>query len=258
MLIFCPYGARGQALFGVTDHEIGHTWFPMIVGSDERRHGWMDEGFNTFINYFSNEAFYGPDAERLKRYAPAHTANRMQEPVADQPAITYADQIRAPGVGFLSYRKPAVGLLLLRNYILSPELFDAAFKAYISAWAYKHPQPADFFRAMEQATGENLSWFWRGWFYGTDVLDQQIMAVNAGTPEAHWVVRHATDLLLPVTLKIDFADGTSVLRKIPVSGFFKQRAYPVLPENGRQIIRLSIDPEGILPDTDRTNNVWQP
>ncbi|MEM8487294.1 MAG: M1 family metallopeptidase [Bacteroidota bacterium] len=258
MLIFCSYQARGQALFGVTDHEIGHTWFPMLVGSDERRHGWMDEGFNTFINYFSNKAFYGPDAERLQRYAPARTADRMQQPFADQPSLTYADQIRADGVGFLSYRKPAVGLLLLRNYILGPDRFDPAFQSYIRAWAYKHPQPADFFRSIEQAAGEDLSWFWRGWFYGTATLDQQVVRRNAGTDNAHWIVQHASDLLLPITLKIDYADGTAAVRKIPVVGFFKQDAFPIFPEPGQEIIKLTIDPDQVLPDVDRTNNVWQP
>lgn len=257
MLVFCDFQTRGQALFGVTDHEFGHTWFPMIVGSDERRHAWMDEGFTTFINYFSNIAFYGPQAERLQRYAPERTASRMQEPIATQPTMTYPDQIHAPAVGFLSYRKPAVGLLLLRNYILGAERFDLAFKSYIKAWAYKHPQPADFFRTIEQESGENLAWFWNGWFYGTEVLDQQISVKASTDTDPVLVVQHGTDLLFPVDIEIEFEDGSTTSSRIPIEAFFKQDGALVTPVENKRMVRVTIDPSEQLPDVNRSNNMWR-
>lgn len=257
MVAFCDLQSRGQALFGVTDHEFGHTWFPMIVGSDERRHAWMDEGFTTFINYYSNLAFYGPQAERLARYTPTRTAGRMQEPIADQPTMTYPDQIRADAGGFLSYRKPGIGLLLLREYILGPERFDAAFKAYIEAWAYKHPQPADFFRTIEQVAGEDLSWFWRGWFYGTDVLDQEITVVRDGHERYAVILQHNTDLVFPVDIEVTREDGTEKQQRIPVEAFFKRDFVTIATSEDQDIVSISIDPDHQLPDINRSNNVWE-
>ncbi len=230
----------------------------MIVGSDERRYAWMDEGFTTFINYFSNLAFYGADAERLARYTPDRTAGRMQEPIADQASMTYPDQIRADGVGFLSYRKPAVGLLLLRDYILGPDRFDAAFRPYIKAWAYKHPQPYDFFRTIEQVAGEDLSWFWRSWFYGTDILDQEITQLSRSSNEYVILVQHRSDLVLPVEIEIVYANGSSGIHRIPVESFFKRDAAVVATSDDQRITRITIDPQQRLPDVDRSNNTWIP
>ncbi len=175
MLSFCGVDARGFALFGVTDHELGHTWFPMVVGSDERRHAWMDEGFNTFINYYSNLAYYGDRAQE-SRYVNRLNGQYMADNIAglDTPIDTPPDLIARANLGLLAYRKPAYGLFLLREYILGAERFDMAFKAYIDRWAYKHPKPADFFRTIENVAGEDLDWFWRGWFYTTDTFDQSM------------------------------------------------------------------------------------
>ncbi len=257
MIVFCSMNARDQALFGVTDHEFGHTWFPMIVGSDERRYAWMDEGFNTFINYFSNLAFYGDQATRLSRYSADYIAGRMQEPIAAQPIMTYPDHIRQDGLGFLAYRKPGFGLLLLREYILGPERFDTAFKSYINQWAYKHPQPADFFRTIEQVAGEDLSWFWRAWFYGTDELDQEISMVRGAQEDYKVSVRHKTDLILPVELKVIFADGSSTLQRIPVEAFFKQDFVVVATSEDKEVVEIILDPDQRLPDINRDNNSWK-
>ena len=179
MLHFSGVEARGQSLFGVVDHELGHNWFPMIVGSDERRYAWMDEGFNTFLNTFSNTAFYDEgdpdiafaglgDSSRVRRLTTGRaTAAFLREPYSqDQPIVTPPDRIRREALGWLAYRKPGKGLLLLRDVVLGPERFDAAFMAYIRRWAYKHPQPADFMRTIEDVSGEDLAWFWREWLYG--------------------------------------------------------------------------------------------
>ncbi len=157
-LNFCSYESKGESLWGVTDHEFGHNWFPMIVGSNERRYPWMDEGFNTFINHYSslefNEGEYGSDLHQTRKYLKWFT-NESREGIE-----TYPDVVDTRNLGMVAYMKPAIGLLILREYILGEERFDNAFKSYIETWAYKHPQPGDFFNHMENVAGENLSWFW--------------------------------------------------------------------------------------------------
>ena len=256
MLAFCQADARGQALFGVTDHEFGHTWFPMVVGNDERRYAWMDEGFNTFMNYYSNLAYYGPQAQRLQRYDPDYIAGRMLEPIADQPTMSYQDHLRGDAVGFLAYRKPAFGLLMLREHILGPKRFDAAFKSFIHQWAFKHPQPADFFRTMEQVSGEDLSWFWRGWFYGTSSYDPHIATIEGPENEMMQTIVQKDEMILPIDVNIEFTDGTTQARRIPVEAFFKQDFVTITPANGQRISRITIDPAQLLPDSNRSNNVW--
>ena len=254
-IVFCSVQARDQGLFGVTDHEFGHTWFPMIVGNDERRHAWMDEGFNTFINYYSNRAFYGDAAERSVRTAPETIAGRMQEPIADQPIYTYPDHLRRAGRGFLAYRKPGAGLILLRDYILGPERFDAAFREYIERWAYKHPQPADFFRTIEDVAGEDLTWFWRGWFFSTDRLDQAVVGVSAEDEGVVVEITHREALLMPVVLALRYGDGTTERRRIPVEAFATSnthRFHLARPD----LVGITLDPDGLLPDIDRSNNTW--
>lgn len=258
MLVFCQADARGQALFGVTDHEFGHTWFPMIVGNDERRYAWMDEGFNTFINYYSNLAFYGEEAQRLQRYKPDYIASRMLEPIADQATLSYQDHMRGDAVGFLAYRKPAFGLLLLREYILGPERFDAGFKSFINQWAYKHPQPADFFRTIEQVSGEDLSWFWRGWFYGTSPYDPHMTTIAGPDNEMMSAIVQQDEVVLPIEVLLEFTDGTTRARRIPVEAFFKQDFVLIAPTSDQLISRITIDPHQVLPDSDRSNNVWTP
>ena len=254
-IVFCSVRARDQRLFGVTDHEFGHTWFPMIVGNDERRHAWMDEGFNTFINYYSNRAFYGDAAERSVRTAPETIAGRMQEPIADQPIYTYPDHLRREGRGFLAYRKPGAGLIVLRDYILGPERFDTAFRAYIERWAYKHPQPADFFRTIEDVAGEDLTWFWRGWFFSTDRLDQAVAGVSAEDEGVVVEITHREALLMPVVLELRYDDGTTERRRIPVEAFATTDTHRFRLDR-TDLVGITLDPDGLLPDIDRSNNTW--
>jgi hypothetical protein len=182
-IIFCRGRGERRGLFGVTTHEIGHNWFPMIVSTDERRYPWMDEGFNTFINYYANKGYF-PGEEPGRGGARAFASN-MLSPMA-QPLMTYADQIRGRALGQLAYAKTSVGLVLLREFILGPDRFDFAFRRYISEWAFRSPRPEDFFRTMQDASGEDLDWFWRGWFYETSVLD--LAVEGAGLPRA-WLGR---------------------------------------------------------------------
>ena len=254
-IVFCGVGARGQGLFGVTDHEFGHSWYPMIVGSDERRYAWMDEGFNTFINHYSNLAFYGQDAVRTRRTTGSFIAQQMQAPMADQPIATAPDVLRGVGLGFMAYRKPGYGLILLREVVLGPERFDAAMRAYTADWAFKHPKPADFMRTIEEVSGDDLSWFWRGWLYTTELLDQSITGVDVGEGDSQIHLRNEAGLVMPVLLHVEFADGTSMDQKLPAEIWMRGDDYTWVI--GRtDVTSVFLDPDFWLPDVERGNNEW--
>ncbi len=263
MFQFSGVGARFMSLFGVIDHELGHNWFPMIVGSDERRYAWMDEGFNSYLNTFSNVAFYdeNPDATiagygmsdqaRVIRLTegPA-AADFMRQPyAADQPIMTYPDRIRSQALGWLAYRKPAKGLLLLRNEVVGPERFDAAFRTYIRRWAFKHPQPADFFRTIEDVTGEDLDWFWRGWFYQTGQFDQALAALTVQEGRVVATVENRGEIVLPATVEFVFSDGSRETAVIPAEAFFSaDSAATFVDLGGRTVVSARINPTGDQPD----------
>ena len=256
MVLFSSMYARDEALFGITDHELSHTWFPLMVGSDERRYAWMDEGFSTFMNYYSALTFYGHQIDRLQRLTPQVIAGRMRDSNVDQSIMTYPDRIQSSEIGFLAYRKPAMGLQLLREYILGPDRFDPALKTYINRWSFKHPQPADFFRSIEQETGEDLTWFWNGWFYGTASFDQAVNLIDSDQNQPIVAVHHRTNLLLPVDLFIQYTDGTFKRVRIPVEAFFVEDHVAVDLVDNARIQRITVDPDERLPDMDRSNNVW--
>jgi Aminopeptidase N len=204
---FCRMDFRGRSLFGVTDHEFGHTWFPMVVGSDERRWVWMDEGLNTFMNQYSEDAFYEEATTQSLRELSEGIGNFLQSPYGDQPVMTYADRMRSRGLGPLAYNKPANGLMLLREHVLGPDRFDSAFKEYFDRWAYRHPKPADFFRTVEEVSGEDLDWFWRSWFYETDVADPAIASVDTAataSDTASVTIEQNGELMLPVPVRLTF------------------------------------------------------
>lgn len=182
MISFC--GGRPQAtgyysrdtkyrMIGVIIHEVGHNFFPMIVNSDERRWAWMDEGLNSFLEYLTEREW---EAHFPHRRGPADDV-AFPLLVSDARAImTNPESIRDNGL--VSYAKTAAGLNLLRTIVLGPENFDYAFRTYAQRWAFKHPEPADFFRTLEDASGQDLDWFWRGWFYGTGNVDFAIKGVR--------------------------------------------------------------------------------
>ncbi|HEY1112054.1 MAG TPA: M1 family metallopeptidase [Chitinophagaceae bacterium] len=157
-----------NGMLGVIIHEVGHNFFPMIINSDERQWTWMDEGLNTFVEYLTEELW---DNKFPSRRGPAWTITDYMKLPKDQlePIMTNSENII--GFGPNAYAKPATGLNILRETVMGRELFDYAFKEYARRWAFKHPQPADFFRTMEDASAEDLDWFWRGWFFSTDVTD---------------------------------------------------------------------------------------
>lgn len=188
-----------NGMLGVIIHEVGHNFFPMIVNSDERQWSWMDEGLNTFVEYLTEELW---DNKFPSKRGPAWTITDYMKLPKDQlePIMTNSENIIRFGPN--AYAKPATGLNILRETIMGRELFDYAFKEYARRWAFKHPTPADLFRTMEDASAEDLDWFWRGWFYGTDPVDIALDSVK--------VFNAAMNTALPatrkMTLKIDKPD----------------------------------------------------
>lgn len=157
-----------NGMIGVIIHEVGHNFFPMIINSDERQWSWMDEGLNTFTQFLTESLW---DEKFPSKRGPAWAIVPYMRLPKDQlePIMSNSENIVQFGPN--AYAKPATGLNILRETIMGRELFDYAFKEYARRWAFKHPTPADFFRTMEDASGEDLDWFWRGWFYGTDACD---------------------------------------------------------------------------------------
>ena len=164
-----------NGMLGVVIHEVGHNFFPMIINSDERQWTWMDEGLNTFCEYLTEELY---DNKFPVSRGPAYTIRDYMKLPKDQlePIMTNSEDI--VGFGPNAYSKPATGLNMLRETIMGRQLFDYAFKEYARRWAFKHPTPADFFRTLEDASGEDLDWFWRGWFYGIEPCDISIDSVR--------------------------------------------------------------------------------
>jgi Peptidase family M1 domain len=160
-------------MIGVVIHEVGHNFFPMVVNSDERRWAWMDEGLNSFCQIIAEKTF--EHGFPLRRGAAASIADFML--TSDhQPIMTNPESLRDNGA--ISYEKTAIGLNILRNEVMGPVVFDMAFKEYVRRWAFKHPEPADFFRTMEDASGHALSWFWRTWFYEAQPMEMGISRVK--------------------------------------------------------------------------------
>ncbi len=253
-LNFCHYNSKGAGLWGVTDHEFGHNWFPMIVGTNERRYAWMDEGFNTFINHYSSNEFndgeYPSNLQETRRYTNYFT-NEAREGID-----TYPDVANVSNLGMIAYNKPAMGLLLLREYILGHERFDKAFKSYISIWAYKHPLPSDFFNHMENVAGENLSWFWQGWFYGNGNIDLGIRSVVPYQGNYIAVLYNEGEIPMPVQLEITFADGTKERKMLPVEIWQRGDTWNHVIKSTKEIESVVIDPDKILPDINLGNDSW--
>jgi hypothetical protein len=251
-----------EGLYSVITHEIGHMWYPMVVGSDERRYAWMDEGFNTFINIFSEEGYFKRDDTRRRRGEAMFAVMNDQAPTA-QPIMTYANRYRTDGnLGSLAYVKPALGLYLLRNKVLGAAIFDAAFREYTRRWAFKHPKPADFFRTIEDVSGRDLDWFWRGWFFTTDALDQAVESVSQrsgsdGKNEVQVVIRNAGQQVMPVELQLTFTDQTTQLYKFPVEIWYKGDRYTAMLTTDKSVIAATVNPDGAFPDVVPQNNAWK-
>ena len=263
MLAMEDHSASKQGLYNVITHEIGHNWFPMIVGSNERVYMWQDEGFNTFINTFSEARRFPKDGDQMQRAAGerGEIEGAMKADV-DGPIMIPPDRISEPLLGDAAYVKPSVGLQLLRQEILGPDAFDDAFRTYVARWAFKHPTPADFFRTMEDASGHRLDWFWREWFVENEHFDQAIDGVRVlgSGDSAQVLVAYGNRArgVLPIRARFTLSDGSTQDFNYPAEVWSTNtlryiRRYSF---GAKRVVKIELDPDHRLVDIDRSNNVW--
>jgi hypothetical protein len=267
----------------VTIHEVGHNFFPMIVNSDERQWTWMDEGLNSYVEMLA-ELAYDKDFPITRGY-PKNIIKYMsgdQSTIA--PIMTKGDNVY--NFGSNAYGKPATALWILRETIMGHELFDHAFRTYSQRWMFKHPTPADFFRTMEDASGIDLDWFWRGWFYTTDVTDIGIKNVKKyHTKTKENEVRFIEDtskglsfgkekdrnskfhyeitynkpggLVMPIIVYYTYKDGTKERKVYPAQIWrFNDNEVTKVFSSSKEITKITIDPYQETADVDTSNNSW--
>jgi aminopeptidase N len=256
-IIFCGWKDKGESLWGVTDHEFGHTWFPMIVGNNERRYGWMDEGFNTFINGISSNEFNNGEFAQLD--INGHAAAEALTHETTEKVMLTPDGMREDNIGINLYFKPGYALALLRNHILGEKRFDYAFRKYISDWAFRHPTPWDFFRSMENSAGEDLYWFWKGLFLENYKLDQAIESVNSVEDGKAVLITllNKEKMAMPAVLDITTMSGKVIRKQLPVEIWQNGPSYAFRLPVTEKVRKIVLDPENAFPDIDSKNNLWQ-
>ena len=267
----------------VTIHEVGHNFFPMIVNSDERQWTWMDEGLNSYVEMLA-ELDYDPNFP-LRRGLPKNIVPYMdgnQSKIA--PIMSNGDNVYSFGNN--AYGKPATALWILRETIMGPELFDHAFRTYSQRWMFKHPTPADFFRTMEDASAMDLDWFWRGWFYSTDVTDIGIKGVKKfikqdADKEVNFIedtsegltfssenVKKADSnffyeitfnkpggLVMPIIAEYTYKDGTKERKVYPAQIWrYNDKEITKVIKSDKEIMSITIDPDLETADVDTSNN----
>lgn len=264
MLTFTHYYDSLNVLFSVLTHEIGHIWFPMIVNSNERHQAWLDEGIDMYLNTFLEGARfpqYGTQpqlADRMTRLIERALKNRIDISIAIPP-----DSVQRQLLGYQTYRKPAAVLHILREVVLGPDVFDKALRAYLNRWAYKHPTREDFFRTFEDISSTDLTWFWNQFVFGTPSFDQAVVEAVPAT-ENSWRVsfENRGDGVLPLLVRLYLSDGTTrdIRHGIEVwksnNGATTFSATYEIPAD-LKIVRVEVDPDAKVVDTDRSNNVLQ-
>ena len=257
-IVFCSWTDKGEALWGVTDHEFGHIWFPMIVGSNERLFAWMDEGFNTFINSLSSVDFNNGEYKQPAQNM--HQASRALTNPEIEPVFTAPDNLKEVNLGILAYFKPGAGLTMLREQILGKERFDYAFRTYVERWAFKHPTPDDFFRTIENVSGEDLNWFWRSWFINNWKFDQAINTVayikNDPAKGAIVTIENLEKMPLPVIAEIKLKSGKTTTINLPVEIWERNVSWTFKTNTTEEIVSITLDPNFVFPDSNSQNNKW--
>lgn len=263
MLAMETKSADKYDLYNVVTHEIGHMWYPMVVGSNERMHMWQDEGFNTFINYFSEARRYPEKGTYEQRVAKdRELVEQFMQHNYDEPLEVQPDRINPQLLGENAYVKTAVGLAQLRDEILGPQAFDDAFREYTRRWAFKHPSPTDFYRTMENVSGKRLDWFFREWFIENAHFDAGIDTVvqkQVGEIDSVGVrFRNYARGVLPLRVRFTFSDGSTQDFAYPAEVWstnpqFYDRFYDF---KGKTLTKVQVDPDNRIVDIDRDNNVW--
>jgi hypothetical protein len=258
MFVMVHYGTEDPAsIFGTIDHEQGHEWFPMLIGSNERRYAWMDEGFNTYQNAFSNERRIA-GTNSFPSYV--EDWRRSVENGKQTPLMTPPDRIDPDALSAMAYRKPAAVLLALRDNVIGRETMDRAMREYARRWLFKHPTPGDFFRTVENESGEDLSWFWNAFFYGTDVLDIAVDGVNmrhSGSQSfAEISLRRVTSVPFPVVMRLKFNDGSTQDVRLPVQIWTRTDRYMATIPVARAVVGVRLWPDPNVPDWNTGNDTW--
>jgi hypothetical protein len=257
-IVFCGWKSKGDDLWGVTDHEFGHIWFPMIVGSNERLFAWMDEGFNTFINSVSSFDFN--NGEYKQKAIDMHEgAEDLTSPDLET-IMSSPDNMKEGNIGTLCYFKPAAGLSILREQVLGEERFDKALRTYVERWAFKHPTPDDFFRTIENVAGEDLSWFWRSWFVNNWRFDQGINSIkyvkNDPAKGVIISVENFDKMPMPIVLDVKTKSGKVTRVKLPVEIWQRNKDWSFKHNSTEEIESITLDPDHVFPDHTESNNVW--
>jgi hypothetical protein len=255
-IVFCSYTDAGESLWGVTDHEFGHTWFPMIVGSNERKYAWMDEGFNTFINGLSTKEFNKGEFGGFS-FFPTDAAGLVFTNEMD-PLMTAPDVVQQDNLGIAAYDKPSMMLNALRDVVLGKERFDLAFREYINRWAFKHPTPWDFFHTIENVSGEDLGWFWRSWVLNNWKLDQGVKGVqyvdNNASGGSLISIENLEQMVMPVTVLVKESNGKEHRIDLPVEVWQRGSNWTFNAPTTSRITEVVLDPDRKLPDVNRKNN----
>jgi hypothetical protein len=258
-IVFCSYRSKSRGLWGVTSHEFGHNWFPMTVGSNERKYPWMDEGFNTFINSMADKNFNNGEFQS-RRPTNRHQAAKFIFKDSSESIFTVPDVTNPANLGTVAYNKPSMGLTLLREEVIGEGRFDSAFMYYTHQWAFKHPTPWDFFHAIENYTGETLDWFWRGWFLYNWKIDQAVRGVeyiqNDPKNGSLITIANLQQLPMPVTVEIKQANGTTERVHLPVEIWQHGSVWKFKYNSTDKITSVVIDPDKKIPDINEANNSW--
>jgi hypothetical protein len=258
-IVFCSYSDTGGNLWGVTDHEFGHTWFPMIVGSNERKYAWMDEGFNTFINGLSTQAFNKGEFADFSFFPSEEMVNYVFSEKMD-PLWNIPEVIQQENLGIAAYEKPSLMLNALRDVVLGQNRFDVSLREYVNRWAFKHPTPWDFFHTIENVSGEDLGWFWREWVFNNWKLDQAVTGVkynnNDPSKGAAITIKNLDKMAMPVPVIVRETNGKEQSFTLPFEIWQRGGEWTFTVNTTSKIKEVVLDPEKKLPDANRRNNTW--
>jgi len=248
--------AEPVALYSVTAHELAHMWIPMIVGANEKRHAWIDEGSTTFLENQVKTDYWpelpDPDAEEMENYL---AVARLE---MEQSMMRHGDYYEpGPGYGTASYAKPASLLVTLRN-LLGEETFTEAYRTFITEWAFKHPSPWDFFNTFERAAGMDLDWFWVSFYYETWALDHAVGSVDREGDDTVITIEDRGFAFLPTRVRIETSGGEVLEREIPVTHWLTgaTSAEIRVPASSGEVVLVIVDPQARFPDLNRDNNRW--
>ncbi|MEO7209541.1 MAG: M1 family metallopeptidase [Chitinophagaceae bacterium] len=258
-MIFDEYTETNGRLWFLIAHEIGHDWYPMIVGSNERRYMWLDEGVNTYINYIATDLFNnGEYVNDPSYFDKTFFASRDYTQFMNykDPLMTLSDAMDEDQ-HYQFYGKTAYGLNLLRTVVVGKERFDFAFRKYTEAWAFKHPTPYDLFNCINNAAGEDLNWFWKEWFFTTWKLDQAITSVKYTDNGTAITIESKGKMIMPVILKIVQSNGTTETVQLPVEIWQHGSTWTYTYPSKNKLEKVILDPDNVLPDMDRKNNEWK-